>query len=178
MIRLFVGLKIPYDICDELLLLCSGLENARWVKKENFHITLQFIGPVQESYIDDLIQCLSVVSFSQFSLTLNGINFFESSGIIRSIWVGVREKEKLKKLASKVSMSVTKTGIKFRRRKFTPHVSIARLAGKPSPRFQNYIEGNALFRSRSFPVKNFTLFESILKPDGPIYLINSTFPSN
>ena len=69
MIRLFVGLKIPYDICDELLLLCSGLENARWVKKENFHITLQFIGPVQESYIDDLIQCLSEVSFSQFSLT-------------------------------------------------------------------------------------------------------------
>ena len=95
MIRLFVGLKIPYDICDELLLLCSGLENARWVKKENFHITLQFIGPVQESYIDDLIQCLSEVSFSQFSLTLNGINFFESSGIIRSIRVGVREKEKL-----------------------------------------------------------------------------------
>ena len=177
MTRLFVGLKIPEDIREELLSLCSGLENVRWVKKENFHITLQFIGEVQKSYLDDLVQSLSEIRFSQFDLTLNGINFFNSTGLIRSIWIGIREKENLMRLHSKINISIEKAGISFKRRKFMPHVSIARFTRQPVSRFQDYIEGNALFSSRSFTIENFTLFESVLKPDGPIYLTNTTFPS-
>ncbi len=177
MTRLFVGLKIPEDIREELLSLCSGLENVRWVKKENFHITLQFIGEVQKSYLDDLVQSLSEIRFSQFDLTLNGINFFNSTGLIRSIWIGIREKENLMRLHSKINISIEKAGISFKRRKFIPHVSIARFTRQPGSRFQDYIEGNALFSSRSFTIKSFTLFESVLKPDGPIYSTNTTFPS-
>ena len=177
MTRLFVGLKIPEDIREELLSLCSGLENVRWVKKENFHITLQFIGEVQKSYLDDLVQSLSEIRFSQFDLTLNGINFFNSTRFIRSIWTGIREKENLIKLHSKINISIEKAGISFKRRKFMPHVSIARFTRQSGSRFQDYIERNALFSSRSFTIENFTLFESVLKSDGPIYLTNTTFPS-
>ena len=114
MTRLFVGLKIPEDIREELLSLCSGLENVRWVKKENFHITLQFIGEVQKSYLDDLVQSLSEIRFSQFDLTLNGINFFNSTRLIRSIWIGIREKENLMRLHSKINISIEKAGISFK----------------------------------------------------------------
>jgi len=175
LIRLFVGLKIPDDVCKKLSSLCSGLANVRWVKKENFHVTLQFIGEVQENWLEDLVQSLSEVKFSQFDLTLSGVNFFGSARIVKSIWVGIKEKEDLLRLYSKISMSIEKVGIDFKRRKFTPHVSIARFVRQPGRKFQNYIEENSLFNSRTFSIKSFTLFESVLKPNGPIYLTNSTF---
>ncbi|MBT7486354.1 MAG: RNA 2',3'-cyclic phosphodiesterase, partial [Rhodospirillales bacterium] len=74
--RLFVGLALPSDIRLRLQALCSGIAGARWVKPENMHITLRFVGDVNGEDVEDLNDALADISCPPFNLSLAGVDFF------------------------------------------------------------------------------------------------------
>ena len=169
MIRLFVAVPLPAAIQDRVAQLCCGLANARWVDPENLHITLRFIGEVDESRFEDIDLALSVVRAPAFQLKLRGVDSFGNNNGVRAVWVGVEREPALFHLRDKIESALVRAGIPPETQKFKPHVTLTRSRLRGDTRFGEFIANNSLFQAGPFPVHEFTLFSSFLSQSGAIY---------
>lgn len=169
MIRLFVGLQIPEALRQSLAGLCSGVPGARWVKPENFHLTLRFIGEVEEGVAGDIDAALAAIAAPAFTVDLAGVGQFGSGRKTRALWAGIVANDALNRLQAKVETAVVDAGLPDEHRKFAPHITLARLKAAPPDRIEQFIVGHAGFRAGPIPVERFTLFSSFLSSSGAIY---------
>ena len=165
MLRLFVGIALPPALKLDLSRLAGGLSNARWVDPGNYHVTLRFIGEIDEGAASDVDAALSGVRAKRFALTLAGVDSFNA----RNLFVGVERNADLVHLQEKVESAVARSGIEPEGRRFAPHVTLARLKGKPDIRLGHYLAEHALFRAAPFDVMQFQLVASYLTKSGSIY---------
>ena len=168
--RLFIALSFPSDIVVKLTELQSGLRGARWEPSQNLHLTLSYIGEASNILLEDLADVLSGLAVGAFCMQLRGINHFTSKGRSKSIWVGVAEEPSLFSLQSKIKNCLQINRIPIDKRQFSPHVTLARLKNMRPEDTAGFIAFNNLFKTRSFRVESFTLFESILTKEGSTYL--------
>src|SRR5262249_1471270 len=132
--RLFTGLEIPPDIAFELELMRGGVWGARWIDRESFHITLRFIGDIEDGLADEIADALDGVAARPFRIRLKGVGAF--GGLKpHALFVGVAaEGEDLKRLQATHERICQMLGLPAEQRKFTPHVTIARLKDtRPAP---------------------------------------------
>ena len=172
MMRLFAAVEIPDDVRAELVRIQSGLPGARWSPPENLHITLCFIGQVQEPVAEEIADELSRVQVSPFKLRLGVPDTFggeRQNEKARILFASVEHDEALPRLAKKIEAAVRRLGVEVQSRKYRPHVTLARLKDLPPDRIGNYMRRHALFRSADFEVREFTLFQSILGHTSPTY---------
>src|SRR5271163_2928087 len=101
MLRLFVGIGFPPELKLRLSLLCSGVPGAKWVDPGNFHLTLRFIGEVDEDLAADIDMALARLEARPFVLQLAGTGVF-GNGVPRSLWVGVERNAPLATLRDKI----------------------------------------------------------------------------
>ena len=169
MIRLFVALPLPDGVIARLAMMCSGLPGANWVEPANMHITLRFIGEVEESQAEEIDYMLAGIEAEALSLTLSGLGTFGEGAKAHAIWAAVKPSAALTHLQAKVESACVRAGLTPEGRKFTPHVTLAYL-NKPQPvRMQTYIEANNLFSAGPFAIDRFALFESRLGKGGAVY---------
>jgi 2'-5' RNA ligase len=176
MIRLFAGLALPESITERLALLAGGVPGARWVAPENMHVTLKFIGNVENGLAEDVAAALETVSCPAFEIALDGAGFFGKSHAARQLWVGVAGGETLVRLQRKVEKVLEGVGIAREERKFTPHVTLARLKRAPADRVEGFAAEHAGFRAGPVPVDAFTLFSSYLSHSGAVYTPEVVYP--
>ncbi len=169
MIRLFVGVELPEDVRERLVSLCAGVPGARWVPPENMHLTLRFIGEVANGEADDIYHALSAVRPRSFNLALSGVGHFETAGEVRALWVGVERNAELVALRNSIESALVRIGVPPDGRRFTPHVTLARLKDTPAHRVSAFLAHNSLFRAGPIPVRHFTLFSSFLQGSGAIH---------
>ena len=169
MIRLFVGFPLPASVRHQVALLASGLPGARWSDSENYHLTLRFIGEVDEGTAEDIDTALLKIDVESFDVTLSGIGYFGKPKAARALWVGVAPSEPLLRLRAKIETALQRIGLPAEERKFTPHVTLAKLKGTPVPRLETYVAANALFMAGPFTVSEFTLYSSFLSSSGAIH---------
>ncbi len=175
--RLFVGLVIPADVRAVLCTLCSGIFGARWVRPENMHLTLRFIGETDGGSATDLDIMLGDVDGLAFEMALTGVGHFSSKSRLRSIWVGIEAGNALEQLHAKVEMAVQRAGFKQVGRKFKPHVTLARFKGEArAVDLSRYLEANGTFTTKPFWVDALTLFESHLAHKGAHYVALKEYP--
>ncbi|HKX10660.1 MAG TPA: RNA 2',3'-cyclic phosphodiesterase [Stellaceae bacterium] len=172
MLRLFVGIDLPPELKLRLSTLCVGVPEARWVDPGNFHVTLRFIGEVDEGLASDIDAALLRLSSPRFRLTLDSVGQFGT----RMLWVGVEKSEPLLQLQSKVESALQRIGIPPDTRRYTPHVSLARLRPPLGPKVQAFLGANALFRAEPFDVTEFSLIASYLTKSGAIYEDQAAYP--
>jgi RNA 2',3'-cyclic 3'-phosphodiesterase len=165
MLRLFVSIALPPELKLRLSLLCNGVPEARWVDAGNFHLTLRFIGEVDEGIASDIDTTLLKIKARRFRLTLAGVGQFG----LHSLWVGVEKTEEVLQLQGKVESSLRRLGLEAETRRYTPHVTLARLRPPLGPRLQAFMTQHALFRAESFEVERFALVASYLTKGGAIY---------
>ena len=169
MLRLFVALPLPDGVIARLSIMCAGLPGADWVAPTNMHLTLRFIGEVEESVAEEIDGMLAGIEADAFSLELDGIGTFGEGTKARSVWAAVKPSPALSHLQAKVESAVVRAGLPPESRKFTPHVTLARL-NRPHPaRLEAFIAGNSLFQAGPFQIPQFTLFESRLGKGAPVY---------
>lgn len=176
MIRLFVAIPLPEDIQDRVAWLCNGLTNARWVEPQNFHITLRFIGEVDDSRFEDIDLALSVVRAPSFQLNLSGVDAFGNNSGVRAVWVGIEREPALFHLRDKVESALVRAGVAPETQKFKPHVTLTRSRQRIDQRLGEFIQRNSLFQAGPLPVTEFTLFSSFLSQSGPIYTPERVYP--
>lgn len=169
MLRLFVGLEIPDTIKSELDLISTGLPDARWITPENLHLTLQFIGEVDEGIAEDIDAALNGISAPSFDMTLSGIGYFETRNKVPAVWIGAAAEPFLSHLHSKVEHALIQAGLEPARRKFKPHVTLVRLKKVPVAVVADYLENHAGIALPPFTVDHFTLFRSRLGHAGATY---------
>jgi len=176
MLRLFVAFPLPDGVIARLSMLCSGVPGARWVEPENMHVTLRFIGEVDETTAADIDHALSAVEAPAFTTSLAGIETFGKGYKAHTLWVAVQPNTALTHLHAKVESAIVRAGQPPEPRKFTPHVTLARMTKPEMGRLQNYIEGNGLFSAGPFAVDQFTLYESPPGTGGPVYTPLADYP--
>ncbi len=167
--RLFVAIPLPEDVRERLGLLAGGVPGARWVDRDNFHLTLRFIGEVDGGWAEDVMSALGGVTAKPFELALAGVGHWGTKERATVIWAGVDKNPGLSHLQSKVESALVRLGLEPEGRKFSPHVTLARLNGSPCARVAKFIADHNLFRLPPFEVTTFTLFSSFLSRGGAIY---------
>jgi len=126
MLRLFVGIEFPPELKLHLSLLQSGIAAAGWIDPGNFHLTLRFIGEVDEGTAADVDEALLRLKARPFSLQLSGVGVFGGDKL-RTLWVGVEREAALSTLQGKIEQALIRAGQPPEPRKFLPHVTLARL---------------------------------------------------
>ena len=167
--RLFVALELPLAMRLQLATLSGGVPGARWVKVENYHLTLRFIGEVPPFRAEEIDWALSELKARQFPLQLAGIGMFEKAGRVTSIWVGVVRDPRLDLLQAKIETALQRIGFDPERRRFAPHVTLARLDRPVTPKTTEFVQRHSLFRSDTLLVTYFTLFSSRLGKESAAY---------
>jgi len=166
--RLFVGVQLPEDARERLKGLASGLPGARWISPENLHVTMRFIGEADGPLVDDIEFALSSVHAPGFPLTLTGVNRFGRGNTAHTVWAGIEAQPALFHLQSKIESALVRAGLEPERRKYTPHVTLARLKKTPAHKIAAWAESLGDLRIGPFPVASFQLFRSHLGR-GPVH---------
>jgi 2'-5' RNA ligase len=169
MIRLFVALSLPEALCDELSTMCGGIPGARWVPEENYHLTLRFIGEVPGWQAQEVDDALAGIRAPGFDLTLRGVGTFQKNGRISALWVGVEKTEPLVFLQSKVETALQRSGLEPERKRFAPHVTLARTERAAPDKAIAFVQAHNLFRAAPVPVDGFTLYSSRLGKEQAVY---------
>ena len=169
MIRLFVAIDFPEAVCERLAALCVGVPGARWVDPANLHLTLRFVGEVENPVAGDIDAALSAIHMPPFDLWLRDVGYFGRGRGVRALWAGVAESEDLLRLQGKIENAVCAAGIARETRKFTPHITLARLRSVSASRLQRFVAENADFMAGPVPVERFTLYSSFLSSSGAIH---------
>ena len=165
MLRLFVGIELPPELKLRLSLLCAGVPGARWVDPGNYHLTLRFIGEVDEGLASDIDAALAQIRAPRFDLALAGVGHFGD----RMLWAGVDKSPPLVHLRDKVESALVRLGLAPETRRYAPHVTMARLRNTSAAKLHSFLAEHALFRSEPFPVDRFNLIASYLTKSGAIY---------
>ena len=168
MLRLFVGIEFPPELKLRLSLLQSGIAGARWVDPGNFHLTLRFIGEVDEGEAADIDEALLRLKARRFTLQLAGVGLF-GNGKPRQLWVGVEREPALATLQGKIEQALMRIGLPPEPRKFSPHVTLARLRDPRRGELQEYLAAHAQFRAEPLRVDRFSLIASFPTKAGSVY---------
>jgi 2'-5' RNA ligase len=172
--RLFTAIEIPAEAALELTALRGGIQGARWIDPENYHITLRFIGDIDDDVADEVAQILGRVRRGPFEITLSGIDFFGGKKP-HSLWAGVASNPELVALQAEQERLLQRIGLKPEARKFTPHVTVARLRGVPASAVGAYMSSRGLFRVAPFKVDRFVLYSSRASQGGGPYIIEEAY---
>lgn len=167
--RLFVALELPPALRTRLSWLANGLPGARWVPPENYHVTLRFIGEVPAWRAEELDHALAAVRAPGFELVLSGVGAFEKGGKVTSLWTRVERNPALDHLQAKIETALHRAGLDTERRRFVPHVTLAKVDGVASEKIANWVQNHNLFRSETVTIEHFTLFRSRLGKEQAVY---------
>src|SRR5260370_1168498 len=179
--RLFVALEIPSTVRENLADLFTSLRavsaQTRWVRPENLHVTLKFIGEVPEAKLGAIRNALAAVRSDQpVTLDFCGLGFFQNEKHPRVFWAGTKASPNLKILAAEIEKAVEKLGIS-RERPFSPHLTLARFEPPRLPeKLRAAIQEHATRHFGSLRTNHFHLIESKLKPSGAEYTTVESFP--
>ena len=167
--RLFVALDLPATLRERLRFLSGGLPGARWLPPENLHATLRFIGEVQAWRADEIDAALARLRAPSFPLDLAGVGIIERNGRPATLYAGIERSPPLDHLQAKIETALQRAGLPPARRRFLPHITLARIESCHEERLAAWIQANNLFRAASVQVDHFTLFSSLLGKQASAY---------
>jgi 2'-5' RNA ligase len=166
--RVFLAIDLPEQIRGELERLQEHLPIGRLVPSDNLHLTLSFLGEQSEAVCEDTHEALSEVHAKPFDLRLAGLGTFGKTSP-QVIFADVEKCEELIELERKITRRLRSAGVQFQKRRFRPHVTIARLPRILSTyglaRVQNFLASQASFQGSPFQVREFHFYCSTLMPE-------------
>jgi 2'-5' RNA ligase len=182
--RLFIAVHIPVlaDIIELSQKLKQRLDKGRinWVPLHNFHLTLKFLGDADEVLIPEIVAIMQQVAneFEAFDVGIEGLGKFSSSGHAKVIWLGIEDtKEVLNALSIQLNNQLAGLGFKPETRPFRAHLTLARVKNIHNQSvLNNLIHTYSHTHFQNHKVKDIILYQSILKPSGPVYKPLITVP--
>lgn len=173
--RLFTGIEIPSAVAESLSIMRGGLPGARWIDPQNYHITLRFIGDIDDALARDIAGLLGRVRRDPFELHLDGLSSFGGRKP-RAVVAPVKPAPQLMELQSEQERLLQRIGLEPEGRKYMPHVSLARLRDSSSHQVAEYLAARGHYRSMPFRVSRFVLFSSRSSVGGGPYVVEADYP--
>jgi 2'-5' RNA ligase len=173
--RIFTGLEIPAEISQSLAMLRGGLPGARWIDPENYHVTLRFIGDVDDATALEVASLLGRVRRTAFELQFDALSSFGGRRP-RAVIAALAPTPALMELQSEHERLMQRVGLEPEGRKYTPHVTLARLRDSSSRQVAEYLATRALVRAPPFHVSRFVLFSARASVGGGPYVVEAAYP--
>ena len=174
-VRAFLALEIPQGVKDrieaEMNTLRRSLPKARWVRPAGLHLTLKFLGTVEEHRLTALAEAVGMAAAEAppVRVALSGAGFFPSPRRARVAWIGGAA-DGAPELAEAVERAAGSLGFERERRPWGLHLTLARLRSPwPAEATEAFLSWGSDFRAEHFVCRELVLFESCLKPDGAVY---------
>ena len=185
LLRAFIAIEIPQEIKRQIAGQTAELRrmigrSVRWVMPENIHLTLKFLGDISPTNIDLLAQALKteVGQHLPFEIDVDGLGAFPNVRRPRVIWIGLNAPADLTRLQHHLETATARLGYVSDDKPFSPHLTIGRireqLSSDETQSLRNALENTKVGALGKFAVKSVHLFQSELKPAGPIYTCIST----
>lgn len=174
--RLFIAIEIPDDLKKTIGGLRVDIPGARWVPAEQLHLTLAFLGEVEENRAGELSERLALIHTPPFQLNFSGTGCFPNRRRPRVLWAGLEPHPRLMHLAAGVHGAVLACGIPLEERPFSPHITLARLKFPAAREVDAFLDMAQKPKLPAFPVREITLFQSRLTPHGAVHIPVRTFP--
>ena len=179
--RCFVAVALPETVRASLegvqAALRKSFAGARWVRPEGIHLTLRFLGEIDEALVNAVgsdLRVLAMRSGPPFSLAVGGVGFFPQRASPRVVWVGLRNPAddpgalaRLAALQASIEETARRAGLSPETRAFHPHLTLARLDERGPRSFSD--PGNLGEDLGRLPVASVRLMRSVLKPSGAVY---------
>jgi 2'-5' RNA ligase len=176
-IRAFIAISIPEQILGGIDKMARRLKalrlNARFTKTSSIHLTLKFLGDINEFLVESvserLEQCTRTTD--RFNVTVERLGVFPNLRKPRVIWTGVRHESELVDLQQRLDRELETLGFELEKRSFEPHLTLARLkSSKNLTELRQLVESEGPdFKLGSFEVDEVHLYQSILRPEGAVY---------
>src|ERR1700683_1028345 len=173
--RLFTGLEIPSDVAQSLAMMRGGLPGARWIDPENYHLTLRFIGDIDDALAREIAVMLGRVQRGSFELRFDGLSSFGGRKP-RAVIAGATQVPALMELQAEQERLLQRLGLDPEGRKYIPHVTLARLRDSSSRQVADYLAARAFIGTLSFKVSRFVLFSSRASVGGGPYIVEAAYP--
>lgn len=169
--RAFIALDLPDAALEALARLQAGLSVGRSMPEENLHLTLSFLGDINDAQAAELATELSVLALPPLELTLKGLDLF--GGKRPTVLVVRAEADGLAALHDKLAQLARSVGVAVPRERFRPHVTIARfpreMGQKDQRKLGEFLALNGTFTLPPLPVETITLYRSFLREEGAIH---------
>lgn len=175
MIRLFVALKIPEKIKEEIFnhsyAAVENPDDFRWEAKEKVHLTLKFIGDLKEDILPHIIDELEFVkNYNSFNCTISKFGFFFRGNEAKILWCNLKTNDSIISLVQELNSRLQKYDIEIEKRKFKGHLTLLRIKNKVSEMFIKGFKEYS-FDPIKFNTKEIALIQSVLKPTGSEYKV-------
>jgi len=179
MVRVFIAISCPEELKRgilEIQKVINKLGKMKLVEPENIHLTLKFLGHIDDNKLNKIIDALNFISENRkFEMSLRGIGAFPGPGYVRIIWIGVdKGSDKIMIIQKGIDEKLSSHGFE-RDKRFHPHFTLARVRSIDKQQIRRVLQDNKTLEFGSFEVTEINLMESKLSPRGPIYSIIHTF---
>lgn len=173
--RLFTGLEIPAQTGLMLSLIRGGLRGVRWIDPENYHITLRFIGDIDDRMADEVADALDRIRRDPVEIRLTGLGAF-ANGKPHAVFARVEPTPELMELQSEQERILQRLRLPAERRKYVPHVTLARCRTCSNQDVARWLAEHGDFYAQSFTASRFALFSSRASVGGGPYLVEEAYP--
>ena len=167
--RAFIAIETSEELREEMVKLQKqlGIEGVKLVEKENLHLTMHFLGEIDENMKEKVMQAMNKINSKKFEMSCKGVGAFPSKNYMRVIWVAAEAPE-LKQIYEQLGEELAKLG--FKKEDFSPHITLARVKFlKDKTRLAEFLEENAETEIGDCAVDRVLLKKSTLTPKGPVY---------
>ncbi len=159
--RLFIGIAIPDHITDKVLPIQTGIDATKWSKAENLHITLSFIGKVEDTIADKIVKLLRDIRMPKFQLALHGVGTFSKHDKPSFIWLGIKKENELIRLKKQIDTTLEENNIHIEQKPYNPHMTLASLNNSNLEEIDAFLEKHKDLTTDNFEVSEFVLYQSI-----------------
>ena len=173
--RLFTALEIPPHIAESLSRLRGGIPGARWIDVENYHITLRFIGDVDDAFARDAANAFGFIQRPEVTVTLDQLASFGGDKP-RAIVARVQPDPALLEMQAEQERLLRRIGALPEQRKFVPHVTLARMRGVSAASVAAYLGARGYFPPLRFTAERFVLYSSRDSVGGGPYIVEAEYP--
>jgi 2'-5' RNA ligase len=172
MARLFIAIDLPAPLASELASLVQPFPGARFVRREQLHLTLRFLGEVVPEAQRALeSQLVERVIAQKFTLAVHGGGVFPDRRRPHVLWAGIEPSRALLELQASIEGAVQLAGLAREEKPFHPHVTLARLKGPARSEVERALETLSRFSAAPFAVTAFRLYSSVLSDSGATHAV-------
>ena len=173
--RLFTALELPSAVVGQLALMRGGVVGAHWLEPDDYHVTLRFVGDVDGGVARDIAETLGDIRRPMTPIRFEGLSWFGSNKP-RAIVVKVKPEPALMDLQAEQERRLRRIGVEPERRKYTPHVTLARLRGVGQASVASYLAARGAPFAESFTAERFVLYSAREGSGGGPYIVEAAYP--
>ena len=173
--RLFTGLELPEHVVSRISLARGGVAGARWLEPDNYHITLRFVGDVDAQLARDIAETLGDIQRPKAEVRFDGLSWFGAEKP-RAIIARVKADPPLMDLQADQERQLRRIGVAPETRKYTPHVTLARLRGVAPAAVADYLATRGALAVEAFTAERFVLYSARDGSGGGPYVVEAAYP--